>query len=76
MLGPLPADDPQADREARVAEAVRVWQSLVVGAARFNPVTDEAMVAQTLSVRMNVVEIIIKSTQATIYVEFMLKSTV
>jgi len=55
---------------------VRVWQSLVVGAARFNPVTDEAMVAQTLSVRMNVVEIIIKSTQATIYVEFMLKSTV
>jgi hypothetical protein len=56
VLGPLSADAPAADREARAAEAVRIWQSLVVGTTRFNPVTDEEMVAQTLSSRMNVGE--------------------
>jgi hypothetical protein len=55
-LGELPADAPAAEREARAEMAVRIWQGLVVGTTRFNPVTDAQMVQETLSSRMNVVE--------------------
>ncbi|GAB4432612.1 MAG: hypothetical protein Kow0031_14030 [Anaerolineae bacterium] len=56
-LGPLPAGAPAAEREARAQEAVRIWQGLVVGTTRFNPLTDAQMVQETLSSRMNVVEL-------------------
>ena len=55
-LGPLPANAPAAEREARAEMAVRIWQGLVVGTTRFNPVTAGQMVQETLSSRMNVVE--------------------
>ena len=55
-LGPLPAAASAAEREARAQEAVRIWQSLVVGTTRFNPITGDQMVQKTLSSRMNVVE--------------------
>ena len=42
-------------RGKRADEAVRLWQSTLVGTTRSNPITGKPMVAETLSARQNVV---------------------
>ncbi|MCB0122537.1 MAG: hypothetical protein KDE58_09855, partial [Caldilineaceae bacterium] len=55
-LGPLPADATAEVQQARSEQAVRMWQNIIAGTTRYNPLTDKAMVAQTLSSRYTVME--------------------
>lgn len=52
--GPLPDDATKEEKLVRAQQVVRTWQALIAGTTRYNPLTHEAMVAETLSSRETV----------------------
>lgn len=56
QLKPLPANAPSAQRKKRAEQAMRMWQNIVAGTTRTNPLTKKPMVAHPLSSRFTVME--------------------
>lgn len=56
QLKPSPTKATSERRRARVEQSIRMWQNIVAGTTRINPITKKEMVAHTFSSRFTIME--------------------